>query len=227
MASAGGLAAARGAAAARRVALVAAALSLEAFKGSTVPFDERLHALRPQPGQQRRRRAAARAARRQPDRGQPRGLRPRAGPVHAALHPAGLGAVADAARLRDRRAGARARGGHRQPAGLGGRRRRSSPAATSTASRSRCRSTTSRWPSASSPRSPSAGPTRCSRRATPSCRPFLTPRPGLSSGLMIAQYAAAALVNECQVLVASRRARARSRPRPARRTSTRWARSRR
>ena len=30
--------------------------------------------------------------------------------------------------------------------------------------------------------------------------PFLTPHPGLSSGLMIAQYAAAALVNECQVL---------------------------
>jgi histidine ammonia-lyase len=29
---------------------------------------------------------------------------------------------------------------------------------------------------------------------------FLSPRPGLSSGLMIAQYAAAALVNECQVL---------------------------
>ncbi len=30
--------------------------------------------------------------------------------------------------------------------------------------------------------------------------PFLSPRPGLSRGLMIAQYAAAALVNECQVL---------------------------
>jgi histidine ammonia-lyase len=30
--------------------------------------------------------------------------------------------------------------------------------------------------------------------------PFLSPRPGLSSGLMIAQYAAAALVNESQVL---------------------------
>jgi histidine ammonia-lyase len=30
--------------------------------------------------------------------------------------------------------------------------------------------------------------------------PFLSPRPGLSSGLMIAQYASAALVNECQVL---------------------------
>ena len=30
--------------------------------------------------------------------------------------------------------------------------------------------------------------------------PFLSPRPGLSTGLMITQYAAAALVNECQVL---------------------------
>ncbi len=30
--------------------------------------------------------------------------------------------------------------------------------------------------------------------------PFLTPQPGISSGLMIAQYAAAALVNECQSL---------------------------
>ncbi|MDQ3740665.1 MAG: aromatic amino acid lyase, partial [Actinomycetota bacterium] len=30
--------------------------------------------------------------------------------------------------------------------------------------------------------------------------PFLTPHPGLSSGLMIAQYAAAALVNECHTL---------------------------
>jgi histidine ammonia-lyase len=30
--------------------------------------------------------------------------------------------------------------------------------------------------------------------------PFLSPRPGVGSGLMIAQYAAAALVNECQVL---------------------------
>ena len=32
-------------------AIVAVALSLEAFKGSTAPFDDRLHALRPQPGQ--------------------------------------------------------------------------------------------------------------------------------------------------------------------------------
>ena len=39
--------------------IVAVALSLEAFKGSTVPFDERLHDVRGQPGQARRRRAAA------------------------------------------------------------------------------------------------------------------------------------------------------------------------
>jgi histidine ammonia-lyase len=35
------------------VAIVASALSLEAFMGSTAPFDERIHALRPQPGQRR------------------------------------------------------------------------------------------------------------------------------------------------------------------------------
>ena len=34
-------------------AVVAVALSLEAFKGSTVPFDARLQAVRPQPGQAR------------------------------------------------------------------------------------------------------------------------------------------------------------------------------
>src|SRR3954463_6928029 len=52
MAAAGGLAVL----AARRVvdaAVVAVALSLEAFKGSTVPFDARVHELRPQPGQGR------------------------------------------------------------------------------------------------------------------------------------------------------------------------------
>src|SRR5919199_6064210 len=52
MAAAGGLAVR----AAQRVldaAITAVAISLEAFKGSTVPFDARLHALRPQPGQAR------------------------------------------------------------------------------------------------------------------------------------------------------------------------------
>ena len=45
MAAAGGLAA-RDAARLLEAAVVAVALSLEAFKGSTVPFDERLHGLR-------------------------------------------------------------------------------------------------------------------------------------------------------------------------------------
>ena len=52
MASCGGLALLE----ARRVleaAIVASALSLEAFMGSTAPFDDRIHALRPQPGQRR------------------------------------------------------------------------------------------------------------------------------------------------------------------------------
>jgi histidine ammonia-lyase len=52
MAACGGLAAVE----ARRVlevAIVASALSLEAFKGSTAPFDDRIHALRPQRGQRR------------------------------------------------------------------------------------------------------------------------------------------------------------------------------
>jgi histidine ammonia-lyase len=52
MAAAGGLAIIE----ARRVlevAIVASALSLEAFMGSTAPFDDRIHALRPQRGQRR------------------------------------------------------------------------------------------------------------------------------------------------------------------------------
>ena len=89
----------------------------------------------------------------------------------------------------------------------GGRAATCSRAATSTASRCRCRSTTWRSRCASWRPSPSAASTRCSRPAYAELPPFLSPRPGLSSGLMIAQYAAAALVNECQVLVASGRRR--------------------
>ena len=111
-----------------------------------------------------------------------------------------LGAVADALGYVRGRAGARARRGHRQPARVRRTTARSSPAATSTASRCRCRSTTSRWRCASWRASPSGGSTRCSRPSYAELPAFLTPRPGLSSGLMIAQYAAAALVNECQVL---------------------------
>jgi histidine ammonia-lyase len=198
MAAAGGLAALE---AARLVeaAIVAVALSLEAFKGSTVPFDERLHRVRPQPG-------AARVAARL------RALL--AGSDVVASHadcgrvqdpytlrcaPQVIGAVSDALAYVT---GALEReleavtdnplvfpednevlsGGnfHGQPLGL--------PldhlalAMTELGSFSERRTYALLSPSY-------AG-----------LPPFLSPRPGLSSGLMIAQYAAAALVNECQVL---------------------------
>jgi histidine ammonia-lyase len=198
MAAAGGLAVR----AARRVhdaAVVAVALSLEAFKGSTVPFDERLHEVRPQPGQAR---VAARlrellagspVVESHADCGRVQD------PYTLRCAPQVLGAVADAL---DYVTGALERelnavtdnplifpdegdvlpGGnfHGQPLSL--------PldhlalALCELASFSERRTFALLSPSY-------AG-----------LPPFLTPRPGLSSGLMIAQYAAAALVNECQVL---------------------------
>jgi histidine ammonia-lyase len=196
MAAAGGLALRD----ARRVldaAVVAVALSLEAFKGSTVPFDERLHAVRGQPG------PAAVAARL-------RGLL--AGSPVVASHadcgrvqdpytlrcaPQVLGAVADAL---DYVEGALERelgavtdnplvfaddilsGGnfHGQPLSL--------PLDHLALAMTELASFAER---------------RVYALLTPSYAglpAFLTPQPGLSSGLMIAQYAAAALVNECQVL---------------------------
>jgi histidine ammonia-lyase len=196
MAAAGGLALRD----ARRVldaAVVAVALSLEAFMGSTVPFDERLHAVRGQPG------PAAVAAR----------LRTLlAGSPVVASHadcgrvqdpytlrcaPQVLGAVADAL---DYVEGALERelgavtdnplvfagdilsGGnfHGQPLSL--------PLDHLTLAMTELASFAER---------------RVYALLTPSYAglpAFLTPQPGLSSGLMIAQYAAAALVNECQVL---------------------------
>ena len=207
MAAAGGLAALE---AARLVeaAIVAVALSLEAFKGSTVPFDERLHRLRPQPG-------AARVAARL------RALL--AGSEVVASHadcgrvqdpytlrcaPQVIGAVSDALAYvtgalereleavtdnplvfpEDAQPGSPAGTGevlsggnfHGQPLGL--------PldhlalALCELASFSERRTYALLSPSYAD------------------LPPFLSPRPGLSSGLMIAQYAAAALVNECQVL---------------------------
>jgi histidine ammonia-lyase len=180
-------------------AVVAVALSLEAFKGSTVPFDERLHALRGQPGPAR---VAARL----------RALL--AGSPVVASHadcgrvqdpytlrcaPQVLGAVADAlayARAAlERELGAVTdnplvfaeddeilSGGnfHGQPLSL--------PLDHVALAMCELASFAER---------------RVYALLTPSYAglpAFLTPRPGLSSGLMIAQYAAAALVNECQVL---------------------------
>jgi histidine ammonia-lyase len=198
MAAAGGLALRD----ARRVldaAVVAVALSLEAFMGSTVPFDERLHAVRGQPG-------PARVA-----------LRLRellAGSPVVASHadcgrvqdpytlrcaPQVLGAIADAldyaAGALERELGAVtdnplvfADGGdvlsggnfHGQPLSL--------PLDHLALAMTELASFAER---------------RVYALLTPGYAglpAFLTPHPGLSSGLMIAQYAAAALVNECQVL---------------------------
>ncbi len=180
-------------------AVVAVALSLEAFKGSTVPFDARLHELRPQPGSVR---VAARL----------RALL--AGSEVVASHadcgrvqdpytlrcaPQVIGAVGDAleyvagALETELRAvtdnplvfpdgGEVLAGGnfHGQPLSL--------PldhlalAICELAAFSERRSYALLSP------------------AYADLPPFLSPRAGLGSGLMITQYAAAALVNECQVL---------------------------
>jgi histidine ammonia-lyase len=187
---------------ARRVlsaATTACALSLEAFKGSTVPFDARLQEVRPQPGQAR---VAARlrelltgsdVVASHADCGRVQD------PYTLRCAPQVLGAVADAlayvqgaierelAAVTDNPLvfpsdGDVVNGGnfHGQPLSL--------PldhlalAVTELASYSERRTYALLSPSyAELPR-------------------FLSPTPGLGTGLMIAQYAAAALVNECQVL---------------------------
>ncbi len=180
-------------------ATVACALSLEAFKGSTVPFDARLQDVRPQPGQAR---VAARlrellagspVVASHADCGRVQD------PYTLRCAPQVIGAVADAlgyvqaAVERELSAvtdnplvfpedGDVVNGGnfHGQPLSL--------PldhlalAVTELASYSERRTYALLSPSyAELPR-------------------FLSPTPGLGTGLMIAQYAAAALVNECQVL---------------------------
>ncbi|HYM58469.1 MAG TPA: histidine ammonia-lyase [Solirubrobacteraceae bacterium] len=198
MAAAGGLAVRE----ARRLldaAVVAVALSLEAFKGSTVPFDERLSALRAQPGS---RRVAARlrellagsdVVASHADCGRVQD------PYTLRCAPQVIGAVEDAlayvtaAVEHELEAvtdnplvfpddGAVLSGGnfHGQPLSL--------PldhlglALCELASFSERRTFALLSPGYAE------------------LPPFLSPQPGLGSGLMIAQYAAAALVNECQVL---------------------------
>jgi histidine ammonia-lyase len=178
-------------------AVVAVALSLEAFKGSTVPFDARLHELRPQPGQ---RVVAARlrallegspVVASHADCGRVQD------PYTLRCAPQVLGAVADGL---DYVTGALEHeleavtdnplvvgedilsGGnfHGQPLSL--------PLDHLALLLCELASFSER---------------RTFALLSPGYAdlpPFLTPRPGLSSGLMIAQYAAAALVNESQVL---------------------------
>ena len=180
-------------------AVVAVALSLEAFMGSTVPFDARLHALRGQPGQER---VAARlrellagspVVASHADCGRVQD------PYTLRCAPQVLGAVAEALdyveAAIERELGAVTdnplvfaadgeilSGGnfHGQPLSL--------PLDHLALALTELASFAER---------------RVYALLTPSYAElpaFLTPHPGLSSGLMIAQYAAAALVNECQVL---------------------------
>jgi histidine ammonia-lyase len=198
MAAAGGLAA-RDAARLLEAAIVAVALSLEAFKGSTGPFDGRLHALRGQPGETRvaeRLRAllaGSDVVASHADCGRVQD------PYTLRCAPQVIGAVADgvayvtAALERELHAvtdnplvfpedGDILSGGnfHGQPLSL--------PLDHLALAMCELASFSER---------------RTYALLSPSYAdlpPFLTPRPGLSSGLMIAQYAAAALVNESQVL---------------------------
>ena len=202
MAAAGGLAV-REAARLVDAAVVAVALSLEAFKGSTVPFDERLLAIRGQPGPAR---VAARlrellvgseVVASHADCGRVQD------PYTLRCAPQVIGAIDDALRYveaslereldavtdnplvfppQDGSRGEVLAGGnfHGQPLSL--------PldhlglALCQLASFSERRTYALLSPSY-------AG-----------LPPFLSPQPGLGSGLMITQYTAAALVNECQVL---------------------------
>ena len=203
MTAAGGLAV-REAARLVDAAVVATALSLEAFKGSTVPFDARLHALRPQPGQQavaerlRALLADSPIVASHADCGRVQD------PYTLRCAPQVLGAVSDAvayvsgALERELEAvtdnplvfpgpggdgaGDVLSGGnfHGQPLSLPLDHLALAMCELAAFSERRVYALLS--------------PGYADLPA------FLSPRPGLSSGLMIAQYAAAALVNECQVL---------------------------
>jgi histidine ammonia-lyase len=178
-------------------AIVAVALSLEAFKGSTVPFDPRLHDLRGQPGPT----AVAQRLRSLLEGSPVVASHADCGrvqdPYTLRCAPQVLGAIVDALAYV---AGAIGRELHAvtdnplvfEDAILSGGNFHGQPlslpldhlalAACELASFSERRIYALLSPGY-------AG-----------LPPFLTPRPGLSSGLMIAQYAAAALVNESQVL---------------------------
>jgi histidine ammonia-lyase len=179
--------------------VVAAALSLEAFKGSTVPFDDRLHALRPQAGAQRiaqRLRAlleGSAVVASHADCGRVQD------PYTLRCAPQVIGAVDDALGYIEQALTSELQavtdnplvfpesddilsGGnfHGQPLSL--------PLDHLALALCELASFSER---------------RVFALLSPSYAElpaFLSPRPGLSSGLMIAQYAAAALVNECQVL---------------------------
>jgi histidine ammonia-lyase len=185
-------------------AIVAVALSLEAFKGSTVPFDERLHAIRGHPGPARvaaRLRAllaGSEVVASHADCGRVQdpytlrcapqvigaiddGLRYVAGTVERELDAVTDNPLVFPAQDDDGAGDVLAGGNfHGQPLSL--------PLDHLALALCELASFSER---------------RVYALLSPSYAglpPFLSPRPGLGSGLMIAQYTAAALVNECQVL---------------------------
>ena len=178
-------------------------MALEALRGSHTPFDARIHSLRRQPGQM-----ASAAHLRALLKGSEIAASHRTDdprvqdPYTLRCIPQVLGAMRDTIAHCARVVEARAWRGDRQPAVLP-RRGASSPAATSTASPWPWRSTSWPWPW---PSLAAFSERRTyllldDREAAQDRLPaFLAREPGLNSGYMIAQYAAAALVAENAVL---------------------------
>ena len=184
-----------------RAADIAAALSIDALRGSVHPFDARIHAARPYAGQVALGRQHPRAARRQRHQRVARELRPGAGRLLAALRGAGArrgarGASRSSRRLLDDRGQRR----DRQPDGL--RRRR----------RDRLGRQLSRRAGGASPPTLLAialaqlatiSERRSDRLVNPALSglpAFLTADSGLQSGYMMAQVTAAALTSEIKTL---------------------------
>ena len=180
---------------------IAAAMSIEGLLGTDRVFAADLQALRPQPGQAA---SAANMARCWRARRSSRATGSGDGRVQDAyslrcapqVHGAARDTLDHAATVAGRELAAAIDNpvGARSTAG-------SSPTATSTARRWRTCSTSSRSRSPTSPACPSGAPTASSTRpAARGCRRSSPHDPGVDSGLMIAQYTAAAIVSELKRL---------------------------
>ena len=180
---------------------IAAAMSVEALKGSHAPFDELVTSVRPHPGAVETGGKPPPAARGFGDPGIARRLRQGPGRLFAPGDAPGPRGQPGRPAARGRGARGRDEFRHRQSAHLPGGRAGSSRAATSTASR---------WPWPPITRASriaelaehqrTARSSRCSIPPCPACPAFLAEQGGLHSGLMISQYTAASLVSENKVL---------------------------
>ncbi len=180
------------------------AMSLEALKGSSRPFDERLHAARPHPGQAVVAQQPARAPRRERDHGEPPRLRPRAGRLQPPLHAAG-------ARRLARRAGVGARACSSARSTRSPTTRASSCATTAGADiisggnfHGQPLALALDLAAMAVAELANISERRVEQLVNPALStgltPFLAPGSGLHSGFMIAQVASASLVSENKVL---------------------------